>query len=338
MQLPMPNPHSYAGSNIRHNQERIFPWEQEAEKVIQIYKPKCIVLDLDFTLWPTFFSAHTSPPYVPLNCRPSQLLCVDKTTQKPRMLSLYPEVQRTIQFCLHHDIMISVASKNSNKEDAEAILRSLGIWHHLQFPQIFQNRKTYHFRNLKSMTHFAYEDFMFFDDDVRNVTVCKGIGVNSYRVDRGAGFNGKLLVNALKDCALKYGAKTVSVSQAPGGRTLSRPLHRHGQRKVIQSLDGHGHGQGQGLGHNGSRLDTIADTEEDIDLPDSLPLLAHKVDSAVSVSVSISSTSSSDDCSDGEDAMFCINDQEEDAHQTRDREQRTETEKCPVTHAGQMYI
>ena len=198
----MPTP-SYFGGNIRHDQEKIFPWEQEALEVMKTYKPKCIVLDLDFTLWPTFFSAHTLPPYVPLSGLSSQVLCIDKKTNKPRMLSLYPEVQRTIEFCLENDIMVSIASKNSNKEDAQAILKSLGLWHRLLFPQIFYGRKTFHFRNLKSMTKFDYDDFMFFDDDIKNVTVCKNIGVNSFRVHRATGFNGKALLLALKQCAEK---------------------------------------------------------------------------------------------------------------------------------------
>lgn len=194
----------YTGGNIRHNKEKIFPWEKEAEEVLRVYKPKCIVLDLDFTLWPTFFSTHTAPPYVPLFGRPSQLLCVDKMTKKPRMLHLYPEVLQTIQFCLKHGIMISIASKNSNREDAESILKSLGIWHQLIWPQIFYSRKTFHFRNLKSATSFDYSDFMFFDDDGKNVSVCKNIGVNSFRVNRATGFNGKVLLHALKECASKY--------------------------------------------------------------------------------------------------------------------------------------
>lgn len=209
MTYPAPFIHSRFRSNglrhdgLRHDQERICPWEDEAARLLQCYKPKCIVLDLDFTLWPTFYSAHTLPPYIPLNDHPSQVLCVDKRTHKPRLLSLYPEVLRTIQFCLDHDIMVSVASKNSNREDAYALLRSLGLWHRLHSPQIFHNRKTYHFRNLKSITHFNYSDFMFFDDDVKNVAVCSNIGVRSYRVDRASGFSGKALLRALRDCVTK---------------------------------------------------------------------------------------------------------------------------------------
>mmetsp|Transcript_4107 Transcript_4107/g.7527 ORF Transcript_4107/g.7527 Transcript_4107/m.7527 type:complete len:286 (-) Transcript_4107:251-1108(-) len=205
MTYPAPFSHSrFRPSGLRHDQERICPWEDEAARLLQCYKPKCIVLDLDFTLWPTFFSAHTLPPYIPLNDHPSQVLCVDKKTHKPRLLSLYPEVLHTIQFCLNNDIMISVASKNSNRDDAYAILRSLGLWHRLHCPQIFHNRKTYHFRNLKSITHFNYNDFMFFDDDIKNVAVCNNIGVRSYRVDRATGFNGKALVRALRDCVTKH--------------------------------------------------------------------------------------------------------------------------------------
>lgn len=217
MTCPAPFSHScFRPNGLRHDQERICPWEDEAARLLQCYKPKCIVLDLDFTLWPTFFSAHTLPPYIPLSAHPSQVLCVDKRTHKPRLLSLYPEVLRTVQFCLDHDIMISVASKNSNREDAYALLRSLGLWHRLHSPQIFHNRKTYHFRNLKCITNFNYNDFMFFDDDIKNVTVCNNIGVRSYRVDRATGFSGKALVKALRDCVAKYQGGCAQVPVALG--------------------------------------------------------------------------------------------------------------------------
>lgn len=311
MQLPFPLPvpisNSYHGSNIRHHQENIFPWQQEAKEVLKIYKPKCIVLDLDFTLWPTFFSAHTLPPYVPLNNRPSQLLCVDKSTQKPRMLSLYPEVQETIQFCLENNIMISIASKNSNRQDAEAILRSLGLWDHLHYPQIFHNRKTYHFRNLKSVTQFAYNDFMFFDDDVRNISACNGIGVNSYRVDRATGFNGKLLLKALKDCAKKFELRQYEHSlQCPHshGQVVGRQFQR--QSDIHQS---HLH-----LDDN-NKIDEVdeemeEEEEEEEMLPEHFPTFAKKITSTSSTSSSSSSASSSSssstDICDNDDVLYCI--------------------------------
>lgn len=244
----------------------IFPWEAEAVQLMKYYKPKCIVLDLDFTLWPTFFSAHTLPPYIPLNHRPSQLLCVDKSTHKPRMLSLYPEVLHTIQFCLDHDIMVSVASKNSNREDAQAILRSLGLWHRLHFPQIFHNRKTYHFRNLKSITHFDYSEFMFFDDDIRNVAVCKNIGVNSFRVDRGKGFNGKLLLHALRECAEKY---ETCLQHRPCGMSSKR-----GNNMSLSTVD-----EGIGNDKDGDDNDDLDenDSSEQCSLPDGLPRLTNNI-------------------------------------------------------------
>jgi magnesium-dependent phosphatase 1 len=233
-------PYTNTNHTLQHNREHIYPWEIHANEVLHIYKPKCIVLDLDFTLWPTFYSAHTLPPYIPLNDRPSQLLCVDKKTNKPRLLSLYPEVLSTIQWCLDHDIMVSIASKNSNRSDAQAILTSLGLWHQLHFPQIFHSRKTYHFRNLKSVTHLDYSDFMFFDDDMRNVSVCGNIGVNSFRVERATGFNGMALLRALQECAAKH-TLTHGRTHIPHSRSGSDECS--GRVKEVDSDDdGNSHG------------------------------------------------------------------------------------------------
>lgn len=226
----MHNP-SYFGGNIDHRSDKIFPWDIEAKEIMRLYTPKCIVLDLDFTLWPTFFASNTHPPYVPIvdmmlqnnnpdnSCsssyqsegKPSQILCLDRKTFKPRMLKLYPEVQRTIRFCLDNQILISIASKNSNHDDAKAILRSLELWNLLYYPQIFYSRKTFHFRNLKSATKLEYHDFMFFDDDNKNISICKNIGVNCFRVDRATGFNGNILLKALKECVRKYYIQSINV-------------------------------------------------------------------------------------------------------------------------------
>lgn len=235
----MPPSTSFHETILRHNQERITPWEIQARNVLKVYKPKCIVLDLDFTLWPTFFSANTLPPYIPLHGRPSQVLCVDKKTHKPRMLSLYPEVIDTIMFCLDNEIMVSIASKNSNRDDAQAILRSLGIWHLLHFPQIFQNRKTFHFRNLKNATHFDYDEFMFFDDDVKNVSACNNIGVHGFRVSRASGFNGDVLLRALQSCALR---KTMLSTSCSGRRRGSA------DDRVFGCDTGEGESDGDGEG------------------------------------------------------------------------------------------
>mmetsp|Transcript_9117 Transcript_9117/g.13724 ORF Transcript_9117/g.13724 Transcript_9117/m.13724 type:complete len:242 (+) Transcript_9117:65-790(+) len=180
-------------------------WEDEAAAIIEHCCPEMIVLDLDFTIWPTFFAEHTLPPYVCLDAvpeeYPSTVLCVDRSTRKPRTLSLYSCVRSTISWCLQRGIRLSVCSRSSNYHGAEAILKCLGMWNVFECPQIYSGRKTLHFRNLRGCTNIPYSDILFFDDDQRNIKVCGGIGVTCTLVNRSIGFDGWTLLEGLKQHA-----------------------------------------------------------------------------------------------------------------------------------------
>ena len=119
-------------------------------------------------------------------------------TRKPRVLSLYKDVRRTIEWCVEQGLELSICSKSSNYDGAEMILSCLGLWDLFKYPQIYGARKTFHFRNLRGCTNMSYSDFLFFDDDSKNIDVCSGIGVSCSLVDKAVGFNGQTLLNALR--------------------------------------------------------------------------------------------------------------------------------------------
>ena len=119
------------------------------------------------------------------------------------MLSLYSEVRRTIEWCVEHGLQLSICSKSSNYDGAKLILTSLGLWEHFEFPQIYYSRKTFHFRNLRGCTNYSYSDFLFFDDDSKNIDVCRSIGVSGCLVDKAIGFNGYTLLSGLQRYAAR---------------------------------------------------------------------------------------------------------------------------------------
>jgi magnesium-dependent phosphatase-1 len=203
-------------------------WKDEANYLLQYCKPKMVVLDLDFTLWPTFFAEHTLPPYICLNeASPSTVLCIDRFTKKPRMLSLFPEVLSTIQWCVDNQLQIGICSRSSNHEFAELILKSLGLWDLFQYPQIYSGRKTIHFRNLRACTQYEYSDFLFFDDDCKNIAICGDIGVNACLVDKTTGFNGLTLLRGLN----------MLVAQRQCGREVCPWFGRSGKKRRWEERD-----------------------------------------------------------------------------------------------------
>ncbi len=69
-----------------------------------------------------------------------------------------------------------ICSRTSQPDTVKAIMQSLLIWDFFKFPQIFPARKTFHFKNLKSITELDYGDFLFFDDEYKNIDICTNLG------------------------------------------------------------------------------------------------------------------------------------------------------------------
>lgn len=130
--------------------------------------------------------------------KPSSLLCVDRFTKKPRILSLYQDIHSIIQFCLSHNIHLSICSKSSNYENAQQILTSFGLWEYFQYPQIYYARKSVHFRNLRGCTNYLYHEYLFFDDEIRNIEICSNIGVRTQLVNKSTGLTWSTFLDGLK--------------------------------------------------------------------------------------------------------------------------------------------
>lgn len=168
-------------------------------------------------LWPANCIEHTAPPYSPLegggaaNPQPSSIIrcgqqsvtgAVDETGAASSVLlpylTLYPEVMHILQWCLDHNVILTICSRSPRSEQVEEILRAFGIWDWFLLPQIFNKRKSYHFRNLTDCTGIPFENFLFFDDHKDNVKLTSDVGVTSILVDRSRGFNWAALIEGLR--------------------------------------------------------------------------------------------------------------------------------------------
>jgi hypothetical protein len=105
------------------------------------------------------------------------------------MLSLFQDIHSIIQWCSSHQIFLSICSKSSNSDYAQQILTAFGLWSSFSYPQIYySSRKSLHFRNLKSCCQqFQYSEFLFFDDEIKNIETCQGIGVKCHLVNKVTG-------------------------------------------------------------------------------------------------------------------------------------------------------
>ena len=138
-------------------------------------------------------------------------MCIDRRTNHERSLSLYPEIRSILEWCADNRVALTICSKSPDFTIVKQILQAFGIWEWFMFPQIFNSRKTYHFRNLTEATGFKMNDFLFFDDDLANINMCTKIGISSCLVDKQKGLTWSNFVDGL---TLFYNNQKASSSMA----------------------------------------------------------------------------------------------------------------------------
>jgi hypothetical protein len=194
-------------------------------------------------LWPSFFTEETLPPYVCLTgsttastVDPSSVLCKDRLTGFPRILSLYAEVRSVLRWCAEQDIALSVVCRSSNYEGAQSILRCLGLWDRLSHPQVYRARKTYHLRNLRECAQVDYGDMLYFDDDTVNVSASAGMGVCSCLVSRSRGLDGAALLKGLQLFAAHRERLKQHLEHAEEQEQEQQHHQQHHQQRAMEAV------------------------------------------------------------------------------------------------------
>jgi hypothetical protein len=160
-------------------------------------------------LWDSNCFEHTQAPYssnpivddllVDSNMIVKKIYCQDARNKSLRTLEFYEEVHEVLSWCHAHKVALTICSKSPSKTTVETILRTFGIWSWFLHPQVFNSRsKSYHFRNLCEATGLKMRDFIFYDDDPANVSMCTKLGVNCCLVDKTIGLSWKTFVQGLE--------------------------------------------------------------------------------------------------------------------------------------------
>ncbi len=98
-------------------------------------------------------------------------------------------MKSVLEFCADNNIVLTICSRSPNVGVVEQILTQFGIWDWFLFPQVYNARKSYHFRNLSDATGLQMKDFLFFDDEISNINVVSKLGVYCCHVDKEEGLN-----------------------------------------------------------------------------------------------------------------------------------------------------
>ncbi|EPY53700.1 acid phosphatase [Schizosaccharomyces cryophilus OY26] len=150
--------------------------------------PKCVVFDLDYTLWPLWIDTHVTPPFRASKNNPQVILDRYGTD-----ISFYKNVTDILQQLKDAQVKLCIASRTHAPKFAYQVLNLMRvpIDGELQpASKFFTNIKAFpatkidHFEQLHKETGISYKDMLFFDDEGRN-RVVESLGVTFCLVPDG---------------------------------------------------------------------------------------------------------------------------------------------------------
>lgn len=80
---------------------------------------------------------------------------------------------------------MALASRTEAPELARELISLLEIDHLFPHQQIYPSSKLRHFTKLREDTNIAFEEILFFDDEMRNIREVGGLGVTAVFVSEG---------------------------------------------------------------------------------------------------------------------------------------------------------
>ncbi|XP_059439859.1 uncharacterized protein LOC132172387 [Corylus avellana] len=159
-------------------------------------RPRLVVFDLDYTLWPLYCEC-----------------CNEDDTP-----NLFPNARGILYALKDSGINVAIASRSPTPEIAKTFLDKLGIQSMFVAQEIFSSwsHKTEHFQRIHRSTGEPFTSMLFFDDENRNIEAVSQMGVTSILVDDGV--NLRALKQGLSEFSQKSGSSAgASRISSPSG-------------------------------------------------------------------------------------------------------------------------
>nr|XP_012140052.1 PREDICTED: magnesium-dependent phosphatase 1-like isoform X2 [Megachile rotundata] len=123
-------------------------------------KPKLLVFDLDYTLWPFWVDTHVTPPF-----KKKGNDVVDAHGQIIRYYKEVPDILKR----LSEEYELGVASRTSEIQGANQLLKLFNWDKYFKYKEIYPGCKVSHFSKIQKASGIDYKDMIFFDDEHRNI-------------------------------------------------------------------------------------------------------------------------------------------------------------------------
>ncbi|KAK7114760.1 magnesium-dependent phosphatase 1-like [Littorina saxatilis] len=149
-----------------------------AEGTGALSKPKLLVFDLDYTLWPFWVDTHVDPPFI----KEKNGKVYDVRGQE---VKYFPDVPDVLQDLRSKGYMLGIASRTSCRPEADELTELFDWDKFFHYREIYPGSKTTHFKKLHKDSGIAYEDMIFFDDEHRNIVEVGKMGVLCIFVENG---------------------------------------------------------------------------------------------------------------------------------------------------------
>ncbi|XP_003742124.1 magnesium-dependent phosphatase 1 [Galendromus occidentalis] len=138
-------------------------------------KPKLVVFDLDYTLWPQHVDCTVDPPL--RKDKNGNIFDADGQAVKP-----FPEVPRLLEKLRQDGYQIGAASRTDSPPVANQLIKLLDWDKYFDYREIYPGCKVTHFNKFKKDSGIQFKDMMFFDDEMRNIRDISKLGVTAVYV------------------------------------------------------------------------------------------------------------------------------------------------------------
>jgi magnesium-dependent phosphatase 1 len=170
-------------------------------------KPKCIVFDLDYTLWPFIVGDSLVPSFTRKQFVHNGIEQVKVYDHQGKEAAPHKDVIEILKSLKSIDgnLLLAIASRSKTPSFAMSLIEHFDWKSSFDSVQIYPGTKQKHLSTIKKelkITHF--KDFLFFDDDKLNINQANSLGVCSYQVTRRCGLNIDAVLNGLKQFDLNY--------------------------------------------------------------------------------------------------------------------------------------